>query len=178
LHAAYWVLEPVVTTTFGETKLRFWTAVNNTGHFVNGVFVVQRDVPLVSVTVESLLVRTVGQWVQYLARHELTVFHIWDVLLEDVVEFVTLDSTVHPKYDVLLPALITFVNFCSDAYRTTANIEFMLQRQATSMASVPLKLTTMDANILLSTYFPGQYDVDNLQATDGLFLLRRAQSFV
>jgi hypothetical protein len=111
-------------------------------------------------------------------QHELTVFHIWDVLLEDVVEFATLDSTVHPKYDVLLPALITFVNFCSDAYRTTANIEFMLQRQATSMASVPLNLTTMDANILLSTYFPGQYDLDNLQATDGLFLLRRAQSFV
>jgi hypothetical protein len=178
LHAAYWVLEPVFTTTFGETKQRFWTAVNTAGHFVNGVFVIQWDVPLASITVESLLVRTVSQWVQYLARHELTVFHIWDVLLEDVVEFATLDSTVHPKYDVLLPVLITFVNFCSDAYRTTANIEFMLQRQATSMASVPLNLTTMDANILLSTYFPGQYDVDNLQATDGLFLLRRAQSFV
>jgi len=78
LHAAYWVLEPVVTTTFGEIKSRFWTAVNNAGHFVNGVFVIQRDVPLASVTVESLLVRTVGRWVQYLARHELTVFHIWD----------------------------------------------------------------------------------------------------
>ena len=78
LHAAYWVLEPVVTTTFGETKSRFWTSVNNAGHFVNGVFVIQRDVPLASVTVESLLVRTVGRWVQYLARHELTVFHIWD----------------------------------------------------------------------------------------------------
>ena len=39
-------------------------------------------------------------------------------------------------------------------------------------------LTTVDANIVLSTYFPGQYDADNLQATDGLFLLRRAHSFV
>ncbi len=81
-------------------------------------------------------------------------------------------------YDILLPALIQFVNFCSDAYRTTANIEFMLQRQATSPASVPLNLTTMDANILLSTYFLEQYDVENLMATDGLFLLRRAHSFV
>jgi hypothetical protein len=54
----------------------------------------------------------------------------------------------------------------------------MLQRQATSQASVPLNLTTMDANILLSTYFPGQYDVENLLATDNLLLLRRAQSFV
>jgi hypothetical protein len=120
----------------------------------------------------------VGQWVQYLARHELTVFHIWDVLLDDVVDFASLDSTVHPKYEVLLPALIAFVNFCSGAYRTTANIEFMLQRQATLPASAPLNLTTVDASILLSTYFPDKYDVDNLQATDGLFLLRRAQSFV
>ena len=140
-------------------------------HFVNGVFVIQRDVPLVSVTVESLLVRTVG-------RHELTVFQIWDVLSDDVVDFATLDNTVHPKYDVLLPALITFVNNCLDVYRTASNIEFMLQRQASSLASTPLNLTTVDANILLSTYFPGQYDVYNLQATDGLFLLRRVHSFV
>ena len=155
-----------------------WNAVNNAGSFINGAFVIQRDVPLASVTVESLLVRTVGQWVQYLARHELTVFQIWDVLSDDVVDFATLDNTVHPKYDFLLPALITFVNYCSDAYRTASNIEFMLQRQASSLASAPLNLTTVDANIFLSTYFPGQYDVDNLQATDGLFLLRRAQSFV
>jgi hypothetical protein len=178
LHAAYWVLEPVFTTTFGETKKRFWTAVNTAGHFVNGLFVIKWDIPLTSITVESLLVRTVSQWVQYLARHELMVFHIWDVLLEDVVEFATLDNTVHPKYDFFLPALFTFVNFCSDAYRTTANIEFMLQRQATLQASITLNLTTMDANILLSTYFPEQYDVENLMAPDGLLLLRRAQLFV
>ena len=158
LHAAYWVTTPVVTITFGATKSRFWNAVNNAGSFVNGAFVIQRDVPLTSVTVESLLVRTIGQWVQYLARHELTVFQIWDVLSDDVVDFATLDNTVHPKYDVLLPALITFVNFCSDAYRTASNIEFMLQRQASSLASAPLNLTIVDANIVLSTYFPGQYD--------------------
>jgi hypothetical protein len=178
LHAAYWVTAPVVTFTFGATKSRFWNAINHAGHFVNGVFVIQRNVPLASVTVESLLVRTIGQWVQYLARHELTVFQIWDVLSDDVVDFATLDNTVHPKYDVLLPALIMFANFCSDAYRTTSNIEFMLQRQAASLVSAPLNLTTVDANILLSSYFPGQYDVDNLQATDGLLLFRRAHSFV
>ena len=155
---------------FGATKSRFW----NAGHFVNGVFVIQRDGPLASVTVESLLVRTVRQWVQYLARHELTVFQIWDALSDDVVDFATLDSTVHPKYGVLFPALITFVNYCSDAYRTTSNIEFMLQRHTSSLASAPLNLTTVDANNLLFTYFPGQYDVDDFQATDGLFLLRRA----
>ena len=54
----------------------------------------------------------------------------------------------------------------------------MLQRQASSLTSAPLNLTTVDANILLSTYFPGQYDVDNRQATDGLFLLRYTHSFV
>ena len=160
------------------TKSRFWNAINNAGHFVNGVFVIQRDIPIVSVTVESLLVRTVVQWVQYLARHELTVFHIWDVLSENVVDFATIDTTVHPKYDVLLPALITLVNFCSDAYRTESNIEFMLQRQASLLDSAQFNLTTVDADILLSTYFPGHYDVENLQATDGLFLLQRAHSFV
>ncbi len=86
-HAAYWVTAPVVTITFGATKSRFWNAVNSAGYFVNGAFVVQRHVPLASVTVESLLVRTVGQWVQYLARHELTVFQIWDVSADDVVDF-------------------------------------------------------------------------------------------
>ena len=30
LHAAYWVTAPVVTITFGATKLRFWNAINNT----------------------------------------------------------------------------------------------------------------------------------------------------
>ncbi len=182
LHAAYWITTLVVTTTFGATKSHFWIATNIAGHFVNGIFVVQRDVPLTSVTVESLLVRTVGQWVQYLTapwgQHELTAFQIWDVSEDDVVDFAQLDSTVHPKSEVLLPALISFVNYCSDAYRTAPNIEFMLQRQASSCGSAPLNLTTMDANILLSTYFPGQYDVDNLQAPDGLFLLRRAHSFV
>ena len=170
LHVAYWVTAPVVTITFGATKLRFWNAINNAGHFDNGVFVIQRDVPLASVTVESLLVRTVGQRVQYLARHELTVFQIWDVLSDDVIDFATLDNTVHPKYHALLLALISFVNYCSDAYRTTFNIEFMLQRHASSLASAPLNLTTGDANILLSTYFPSQYDVDDLQATDAVGL--------
>lgn len=105
LYAACWVTTPVATLSFGITKARFWNAINNAGHFINGVFVVQHDVPLVCVTVESFIVRTVGQWVQYLARHELTVINIWDVLLEDVVDFATLDATVHPKYDVLLAAL-------------------------------------------------------------------------
>ena len=177
LHAAYWVTTPVVTLTFGATKSRFWNAINKAGSFVNGVFVIQRDVPLASVTVESLLVHTIGQWVQYLARHQLTVFQIWDVLSDDVVDFATLDSTVHPKYDVLLPSLITFVNYCSDAYRTAANIEFMLQRQVSSLNAAPLNLTTVDANIVISTYFPDQYVVDDIQAQDDLFLLRRAQFF-
>ena len=181
------IIDPIARCLLGygtSCHYNFWCdqitflECNNAGSFINGAFVIQRDVPLASVTVESLLVRTVGQWVQYLARHELTVFQISDVLSDDVVDFATLDNTVHPKYDFLLPALITFVNYCSDAYRTASNIEFMLQRQAPSLASAPLNLTTVDANILLSTYFPGQYDVDNLQATDNLFLLRRAHSFV
>ena len=54
----------------------------------------------------------------------------------------------------------------------------MLQRQASPLNAAPLNLTTVDANIVLSTYFPDQYVVDNIQAPDGLFLLRRAQSFV
>jgi hypothetical protein len=173
-YEAYWVTTLVATLSYGLTKARFW----NAGHFVNGVFVVQRDIPLVSVTVESFLVRTVGQWVQYLARHELTVFNIWEFLAEDVVNCATLDTTVHPKYDVLLAALIQLVNYCSDAYRSDLNIEFMLQRQVFLPNLAQLNLTTVDANILLSSYFPAQYDVDDLESTAGLFVLQRAQSFV
>ena len=66
LYAAYWVTAPVVTLTFGRAKAQFWDAVNHAGAFVNGLFVITHDVPLVSVTVESLLVRTVSQWVQFL----------------------------------------------------------------------------------------------------------------
>ena len=94
LHAAYWVTAPVVTLSFGRAKAQFWDAVNHPGAFVNGLFVITHDVPLVSVTVESLLVRTVTQWVQLLSRHHLTVANIWDVALENVLSFAALDSTV------------------------------------------------------------------------------------
>ena len=83
----------------------------------------------------------------------------------------TLDSTVHPRYDVLIAALIELVNHCSDDYRTDSSIEFMLQRQVSSLDLTRLNLTTVDANIVLSSYFPAQY-------TAGLHVLRRAQSFM
>jgi len=64
LHAAYWVTIPATTLSFGETKANFWNAVNSAGRFLNGVFVITHEIPPVSVTVESFMVRTVGQWVQ------------------------------------------------------------------------------------------------------------------
>jgi len=63
LHAAYWVTVPVTTLSFDRTKANFWNAINHAGTFVSGPFVITPDVPLVSITVESLLVRTVGQWI-------------------------------------------------------------------------------------------------------------------
>jgi hypothetical protein len=75
----------------------FWEAVNHAGTFVNGLFVITHDVPLVSVTVEFLMVRTVSQWIQFLSRHKLTVADVWDVSLDNVLSFATLDDTVHPR---------------------------------------------------------------------------------
>jgi hypothetical protein len=54
----------------------------------------------------------------------------------------------------------------------------MLHRQVFPPGSTRLALTALDANILLSSYFPSQYDVTNLNSTDGLKLLQRAQAFV
>ena len=178
LHAAYWVTAPVVTLSFGRAKAQFWDAVNHAGAFVNGLFDITHDVPLVSVTVESLLVRTVSQWVQFLSRHNLTVANFWDVSLGDVLSFAALDNTVHPQYNVLIAALIDMVNYCSDAYRHDLGIEFLLHRQIYSSPTTRLNLTAVDANTLLSAYFPSLYAVDDLRVSDGLHLLRRAQVFV
>ena len=153
LYAAYWVTAPVVTLTFGQAKSQFWDAVNHAGAFVNGLFVITHDVPLVSVTVESFLVRTVRQWVQFLSRHNLTVANFWDVSLEDVLSFAALESTVHPRYNVLIAALIDMVNYCSDAYRHDLGIEFLLHRHIYSSPSTRLNMTAVDANTLLSAYF-------------------------
>ena len=108
LHAAYWVTAPVVTLSFGRAKAQFWDAVNHAGAFVNGLFVITHDVPLVSVTVESLLVLTVSQWVHFLSRHQLTVANFWDVSLGNVLSFAALDSTVHPS--------VQCFNRCFDRY--------------------------------------------------------------
>ena len=178
LYAAYWVTAPVVTLSFGHAKAKFWDAVNHAGAFVNGLFVITHDVPLVSVTVESLLVRTVSQWVQFLSRHSLTVANFWDVSLGDVIGFAALESTVHPQYNVLIAALIDMVNYCSDAYRHDLSIEFLLHRHLYSSQTTRLNLTAVDANTLLSAYFPTLYDVGDLRVSDGLHLLRRAQVFV
>jgi hypothetical protein len=178
LYAAYWVTTPVFTLSFGRTKAKFWEAVNHAGAFESGHFVITHDIPLASVTVESLLVRTVGQWVQFLSRHQLTVANVWDVLLEDVLSFASLDDTVHPRYDVLLAALIDMVNYCFDAYRHELSTEFLLHRHICSSPETRLNLTAVDANTLLSTYFPQLYDVNDWRVLDGLHLLRRAQTFV
>jgi hypothetical protein len=178
LHAAYWVTAPVTTLSFGSTKTNLWNAINHGGKFVNGMFVIIPDVPLVSVTVECLLVRTVGQWVQFLSRHHLSTADIWDVSPDNALSFAALDATVHPRYDILIAALIDMVNYCSDAYRNIWSIEFLLQRQMTTLEPTRLNLNAVDANTLLSVYFPTLYDVTDQCVLDGLHLLRRARTFV
>jgi hypothetical protein len=81
----------ISTGTCSMHSLRCWTfesgqsqilvCINNAGAFINGVFVVQRDVLLARVTIESFLV---SQCVQFSSRHHLRVSDIWDVMLEDV----------------------------------------------------------------------------------------------
>jgi len=188
LYAAYWVTAPVVTLSFGRTKAMFWDAVNQAGTFVNGKFVITHDVPLVSVTVESLLVRTVCQWIQFLSRHHLTVTDVWDVSPDNVLSFAALDSSVHPQYTVIVAVLVDLANFCSEVYRHDRTIELVLHRHIVSSPSTRLNLTAVDANVLLTAYFPTVYGVGDLRASlydfgdlrvsDGLHLLRRAQTFV
>ena len=95
-----------------------------------------------------------------------------------MLSFAALDDTVHPRYNVMIAALIDMVNYCSDAYRHEWSIEFLLHRHICSSQSTRLNLTAVDANTLPSTYFPRLYDVDDLRVLDGLHLLRRAQAFV
>jgi hypothetical protein len=178
LQAAYWVTIPMTTLSFGATKQNFWNAVNSASAFVNDVFVVTREIPLVSVTVESFIVRTVGQWVQFLSFHRLTVADIWNVPVDNVLEFAALDATVHPRYDVLLPALIEMVNYCNDTFRQDWSIENCLHRQFSIGNTNRLQLTPIDANMLIMHYFPGLYYVQDLGSSDGLHLLRRMQAFL
>jgi len=161
LYAAYWVTTPAVTLSFGRTNAMFWDAVNHAGTFVNGLFVITHDVPLVSVTVESLLVRTVSQW---------TVTDVWDVSLDNVLSFAALEDTVHPRYNVPIAVLIDLVNYCSDVYRHDWSFELVLHRHICSSQSIRLNLTAVDANTLLSAYFPALYDVGDLRVLDGLYL--------
>jgi hypothetical protein len=93
----------------------------------------------------------------------LTVANICDVLLDDVLSFAALDATVHPRYNLFIAAQIDLVNYCSDIYRTDLSIEFMLQRHISSPESTRLNLTAVDANILISTYFPTLYEVHDLR---------------
>jgi hypothetical protein len=113
-----------------------------------------------------------------LSRHQLTVANVWDVSLDDVLSFAALKDTVHPRYNVIIAALIDLVNYCSDAYRHTLSIEFLLHRHNFFSQSTRLSLTAVDANTLLSAYFPTLYDVDDLRVLAGLHLLRCAQAFV
>jgi hypothetical protein len=48
-----------------------------------------------------------------LSRHQLTVADVWDVSPDNVLSFAELDETVHPRYTVIVAALIDLVNFCS-----------------------------------------------------------------
>jgi hypothetical protein len=155
----------------------FWDAVNHVGTFVNGLLVITHEVPLVSVTVDSLLVRTVSQVIQFLSRHQLTVADVWDVSLDDILSFAALEYTVHPRCNVIIAALIDLVNYCFDAYRHEWSIELLLHRHISSSQSTRFNLTAVDANTSLSAYFPAVYDVGDLRVLDGLHLLRR-QAFV
>ena len=88
----------------------------------------------------------------------------------------------------IVAALIDLVNFCSEVYRQDRTIELVLHRQIVSSPSTRLNLTAMDANVLLTTYFStvngvgdlraSLYDFSDLRVSDGLHLLRRAQTFV
>ena len=70
------------------------------------------------------------------------------------------------------------VNYCSDVYRHDLGIEFLLHLHICSSPTTRLNLTAVDANTLLSAYFPTLYAVDDLRVSDGLHLLRRTQVFV
>lgn len=118
-------------------------------------------VPLSVVTIEYILVRTLGQWVQYFALHNVVMSDVLDISpLLNTITFAALHSTVHPCYNVCIASIIELVNFASNAYRFPAVIQLLLYRQMskpTQLDALQLNVTTADANILLASYFPGEY---------------------
>jgi len=90
LHAAYWVTIPDTALSFGQTKTNFWNAVNSASRFLNGVFVVTHEIPLVSVTVESFMVQKISGFNSYR--------FIWNISIDDVLGSSPV-RCVHPQYD-------------------------------------------------------------------------------
>ena len=74
--------------------------------------------------------------------------------------------------------MIDLVNYYSEVYRHDWSIELVLHKHIVSSPSTRLNLTAVDANVLLTAYFPTVYDFGDLRVLDGLHLLRRAQTFV
>ena len=97
---------------------------------------------------------------------------VWDISCDRVPEFETLDSTVHPSYDVCLASLIALVNFCSMLYRSSPHNEWILRRQVEKFS-----LTPTDANVFIKSYFPGEYSCNSIHDDSGKSLLQRVQLF-
>jgi len=110
-----------------------------------------------------------------MANHTMNAADVWQLSRERVPEFETLDSTVHPSYAACLAYLIQLVNFCSSVYRSAPNNEWLLRRQVRNGRK--FSLTPMDANVFISSYFPGEYTYNNVHDNSGLSLLQRAQLF-
>ena len=181
LHAAYLNCLPQPTLTFGNTKSAFWNMINAYGSFRNGIFVVNRRIPLVAVTVDFFLVRTIQDWFDFLDSHNFDIADCWNVTADQVVALRSLQPVVHPQLYVCLATVFELVYYCSNAYRQEESIEALLHRQVyrnRETIDSGLTLTYEDANILLHHYFSGVYKCDQINDDSGFLLLERAVRYV
>jgi hypothetical protein len=127
------------------------------------------------VRIELFLVYPVGHWSRFMAVHTINAADVWNISRDRVPEFETLDSTVHPSYDVCLASLIALVNACSTIYRSSPNNEWVLRRQVRKGRKFSIAST--DANVFIDSYFPGEYTYTTVHDSTGKSLLQRAQLF-
>ncbi len=95
---------------------------NAYGSFRHEAFVLNKCVPLVAVTVDFFMVRTISDWFEFLDSHNVDVTDIWVISADQVVVLRQMHSEVHPHLNVCLALLFELVYYCSNAYRNDVSI--------------------------------------------------------
>jgi hypothetical protein len=81
---------------------------------------------LSTVKINFFLLRTIQQWMEFLAQHWITCSDCLPLIEDMRPIFYSLESHVHPAFDVCIGTITAIVNFCSHANRTKFVSEHLL----------------------------------------------------